>query len=57
MKNPKTSGKVKISSVPAGEESNILSPTENINIPGRKMNKNSKILYTSDDGVQGWIKG
>lgn len=57
MKNPRTSGKVKISSVRAGDKSNILSPMEDINIPVRKMNKESKILYSSEDGTQGWIKG
>lgn len=57
MKNPRTSGNVKISSAEAGDKSNILSPMSDINIPVRKMNKESKILYSSENGAQGWVKG
>jgi len=56
MKNPKTSKKPRTSSVKAGQRS-IDTLIGDINIPKRKMSPESKILYQSEDGSQGWIKG
>lgn len=56
MKNPRTAGAVKTSSVRAGERSNILSPMKDINIPVGKMDEKSKVLSPSDCGAIGWIK-
>nr|WP_296835861.1 hypothetical protein [uncultured Marvinbryantia sp.] len=57
MKNPRTSGPVKTSSVRAGNRNDILSPLDNINIPVGKMDEKSKVIPPSDDGAIGWIKG
>lgn len=56
MKNPRTTGPVKTSSVRAGQQSNILSPIQDIHIPIGKMDKESKVGSPSDCGAVGWIK-
>lgn len=55
MKNPRTSGKVRRSSVRAGNRSDILSPTKPINIPVQEDYEKSKLKAPSDGGAFGWI--
>lgn len=55
MKNPQTSGKIRTSSVRAGNKSNILSPLENSEIPTRKTYEESTIVAPSDGGAFGWV--
>lgn len=56
MKNPRTTGPVKTSSVRAGQQSNILSPMQDIHIPIGKMDEESKVGSPSECGAVGWIK-
>lgn len=57
MKNPKTNGEVRESSVRAGE-STKFNPDEMVekNLPTRKPNKNSKVLAPFGGGAIGWIR-